>query len=84
MNNSNSDYYFIIVTVAGVTGAKAATLAFLVGGTEAAFVRAEPFLAHMGRRIVHCGPSGSGLVAKICNNLMLGVQQVVTAEVYKY
>ena len=67
--------------VAGVTGAKAATLAFLVGGTEGAFSRAEPFLAHMGRRIVHCGPSGSGLVAKICNNLMLGAQQVVTTEV---
>ena len=66
--------------VAGVTGAKAATLAFLVGGTEGAFARAEPFLAHMGRRIVHCGPSGSGLVAKICNNLMLGIQQVATAE----
>ena len=68
--------------LAGVTGAKAATLAFLVGGSEAAFKRAEPTLAHMGRRIVHCGSSGSGLVAKICNNLMLGVQQVVTAEVF--
>ena len=34
----------------------------------------------MGRRIIHCGPAGSGLVAKICNNLMLGVEQIVTAE----
>ncbi len=34
----------------------------------------------MGKRIIHCGPAGSGLVAKICNNLMLGVEQIVTAE----
>lgn len=34
----------------------------------------------MGKRIIHCGPSGSGLVAKVCNNLVLGVQQIVTAE----
>lgn len=64
----------------GVTGAKAGTLTFLVGGNEAAYSLASPILTHMGRRIVHCGAPGSGLVAKICNNLMLGVQQVVTAE----
>jgi 3-hydroxyisobutyrate dehydrogenase len=34
----------------------------------------------MGERIIHCGPSGSGLAAKICNNLVLGVQQIVVAE----
>lgn len=64
-----------------MTGAKAGTLSFLVGGTGTAFVQAEPVLALMGKRIIHCGEAGSGLVAKICNNLMLGVQQVVTAEV---
>ncbi|KAI5124323.1 hypothetical protein M0805_008930 [Coniferiporia weirii] len=64
----------------GVTGAKAGTLTFLVGGPETTFALAKPFLDCMGRRIVYCGPAGSGLVAKICNNLMLGVQQVVTAE----
>ena len=63
-----------------MAGAKAGTLTFLVGGTEAAFKLACPFLEHMGRRIVHCGGAGSGLAAKICNNLMLGVEQVVTAE----
>ncbi|THH10269.1 hypothetical protein EW145_g1430 [Phellinidium pouzarii] len=65
---------------AGVTGAKVGSLAFLVGGTDTAFELAKPFIADMGRRAVHCGPAGSGLVAKICNNLMLGVQQVVTSE----
>ena len=34
----------------------------------------------MGKRIIHCGPSGAGLGAKICNNLILGVEQVVVAE----
>ncbi|KAI0256492.1 NAD binding domain of 6-phosphogluconate dehydrogenase-domain-containing protein [Lactifluus subvellereus] len=64
----------------GVTGAKAGTLSFLVGGSEQSFNQASPILALMGQRIIHCGPSGSGLVAKICNNLILGVQQIVVAE----
>jgi len=64
----------------GVTGAKAATLAFLVGGTDDAFKKAHPVLSHMGQRIIHCGPSGAGLAAKICNNLILGVQQIVVGE----
>ena len=39
-----------------------------------------PFLSLMGKRAIYCGPSGSGLAAKICNNMVLGVQQVVVAE----
>lgn len=64
----------------GVAGAKAGTLSFMVGGTEEAFQRASPILAHMGKKIVHCGPSGAGLAAKICNNMILGVQQIVVGE----
>ncbi|TBU66003.1 3-hydroxyisobutyrate dehydrogenase [Dichomitus squalens] len=64
----------------GVAGAKAGTLSFLVGGPEEAYRRAHPFLLHMGQRIIYCGESGAGLVAKICNNLILGVQQIVVAE----
>lgn len=63
-----------------MSGAAAGTLSFLVGGTQDAFRQAEPLLAAMGKRIIHCGPSGAGLAAKICNNLMLGVQQIATAE----
>jgi 3-hydroxyisobutyrate dehydrogenase len=37
-------------------------------------------LSLMGQRIIHCGPSGAGLAAKICNNLMLGIEQIATAE----
>ncbi|EKM82855.1 hypothetical protein AGABI1DRAFT_111419 [Agaricus bisporus var. burnettii JB137-S8] len=64
----------------GVAGAKAGTLSFLVGGTEQSFKLSEQILASMGQRIIHCGPSGAGLGAKICNNLALGVQQIVIAE----
>ncbi|KAJ6606556.1 3-hydroxyisobutyrate dehydrogenase [Mycena vulgaris] len=64
----------------GVTGAKAGTLSFLVGGTDASFQAVHPVLSMMGQRIVHCGPAGAGLGAKICNNLILGVQQIVVAE----
>ncbi|TFL07408.1 3-hydroxyisobutyrate dehydrogenase [Pterulicium gracile] len=64
----------------GVSGAKAATLTFLVGGQEDTFNSAFPHLSHMGKRVIHCGPSGAGLGAKICNNLILGVQQIVAAE----
>jgi len=58
-----------LILFAGVAGAKAATLSFLVGGPEASFKRAEGVLSLMGQRIIHCGPSGSGLGAKICNNV---------------
>ncbi|KAF9532359.1 3-hydroxyisobutyrate dehydrogenase [Crepidotus variabilis] len=64
----------------GVSGAKAGTLSFLVGGTEECFIQAQPVLSLMGGRIIHCGPSGAGLAAKICNNLVLGVEQIVVAE----
>ncbi|KAI0340497.1 3-hydroxyisobutyrate dehydrogenase [Trametopsis cervina] len=64
----------------GVVGAKAGTLSFLVGGTDEAFERASPILTRMGKRIMYCGPSGAGLTAKICNNMILGVQQIVVAE----
>jgi len=64
----------------GVTGAKAGTLSFLVGGTQASFELSHSILSLMGQRIIHCGPSGSGLSAKICNNLVLGVEQIVVGE----
>lgn len=64
----------------GVAGAKAGTLSFLVGGDEADFKLCHPILSLMGQRIIHCGLSGAGLGAKICNNLILGVQQIAVAE----
>jgi len=64
----------------GVGGAEAGTLTFMVGGEAADFERAKPVLQAMGRNIVHCGGPGNGQVAKICNNLMLAIEMIATAE----
>ena len=64
----------------GVMGAEGATLAFMVGGTEAGFARAEPILAAMGRKIVHCGEAGAGQAAKLCNNMILAATMIATCE----
>jgi 3-hydroxyisobutyrate dehydrogenase len=64
----------------GVGGATAGTLSFMVGGTEEAFARARPVLEAMGRNIFHAGGPGAGAAAKICNNLMLGIQMIAVAE----
>ncbi|BBK37119.1 3-hydroxyisobutyrate dehydrogenase [Allostella sp. ATCC 35155] len=64
----------------GVGGASAGTLTFMVGGSEAAFARAEPILQHMGKTIVHTGASGAGQAAKICNNMILGISMIAVSE----
>ncbi len=64
----------------GVGGAAAGTLTFMVGGSEASFAEAEPILAAMGRTIVHAGDAGTGQAAKICNNMMLGIQMISVCE----
>jgi 3-hydroxyisobutyrate dehydrogenase len=70
----------MILICLGVTGAKAGTLSFLCGGTEAAYAEALPYLKDMGAKFFYCGPSGDGLGAKIMNNLILGVHQIVVGE----
>src|SRR5579872_5785966 len=66
----------------GVGGAKAATLTFMVGGTEHAFARGKPVLERMGKRVVHCGEAGNGQVAKICNNMILGASMIAVSEAF--
>jgi 3-hydroxyisobutyrate dehydrogenase len=66
----------------GTAGAAAATLTFMAGGTPEAFAAAGPLLAAMGRRAVHCGPSGSGQAAKICNNMILGISMIGVCEAF--
>ncbi|UFN49784.1 3-hydroxyisobutyrate dehydrogenase [Roseomonas sp. OT10] len=66
----------------GVMGAEAGTLTFMVGGPDAAFARAEPVLAAMGRTIVHCGASGAGQAAKACNNMLLAISMIGTCEAF--
>jgi 3-hydroxyisobutyrate dehydrogenase len=62
----------------GVEGARDGTLAIMVGGSPAAFERARPVLAAMGRAVTHFGPSGSGQAAKATNQIMCaGIIQAV-------
>lgn len=64
----------------GVGGAEAGTLTLMCGGTEKAFADALPVLEAMGKNIVHCGGAGNGQAAKICNNMMLGIQMISVCE----
>jgi 3-hydroxyisobutyrate dehydrogenase len=64
----------------GIEGAEAATLTFMVGGTEAQFRKLEPVLALMGKRIVHAGVSGSAMKLKIVNNMICATNLVVASE----
>jgi len=66
----------------GVGGATAATLTFMAGGTQAAFDRARPILAAMGKKIVLCGDAGAGQAAKICNNMILGISMIAVSEAF--
>ncbi len=66
----------------GISAANAGTLTFMVGGTDAAFARAEPILAAMGKAVIHAGASGTGQAAKICNNMILGATMIATCEAF--
>lgn len=64
----------------GTGGAQAGTLTFMVGGEVSLFEKLKPVLEHMGKNIVHCGGSGNGQVAKVANNMLLGISMIATAE----
>jgi 3-hydroxyisobutyrate dehydrogenase-like beta-hydroxyacid dehydrogenase len=61
-------------------GAEAGTLTFMVGGNKAAAEAATPILRHMGTAVIHCGDHGSGISAKICNNLVLAASMAALSE----
>ncbi len=63
-------------------GAENATLTFMVGGTHQAYQRALPLLEVLGKKFVHAGPSGNGQVAKICNNMILGISMLAISEAF--
>jgi len=64
----------------GTAGAEAASLTFMIGGSEANFLRAKPILEKLGKKIVHAGSAGNGQAAKICNNLILGISMLAVSE----
>lgn len=64
----------------GIAAANAGTLTFMVGGAAEAFDLARPFLADMGKAVVHAGAGGAGQAVKMCNNVILGSTMVATCE----
>ncbi|KAI8608223.1 6-phosphogluconate dehydrogenase [Chytriomyces sp. MP71] len=66
----------------GTLGAEAGTLTFMVGSPNAQTFNMvkDRILVHMGKNIVHCGTVGNGQVAKICNNMMLGISMIAASE----
>lgn len=66
----------------GTAGAAAGTLTFMSGGSDAAFARAKPILAAMGKNIVHAGGAGTGQAAKICNNMLLAISMIGVSEAF--
>ncbi|CAF2850860.1 unnamed protein product [Rotaria sp. Silwood2] len=76
---------FVDVPVSGSTiGAQKGTLTFMVAGQPNDLIAVEPILGKMGKSIVHAGANGSGLAAKIFNNLLavirLGLNKGVLAK----
>lgn len=66
--------------VIGVNAAKAGTLTFMVGGSEQEFEASRELLQCMGNNVVHCGGIGCGQASKICNNMLLAISMIGTAE----
>lgn len=67
----------------GIAAARGGTLTFMVGGSEKAFGRAKPVLEAMGKAVIHAGEAGAGQTAKICNNMLLAIHMIGTAEAMK-
>ena len=64
----------------GTGGAQSGTLTFMVGADSELYERIRPILLDMGKNVVHCGAVGMGQVAKICNNLLLGISMMGVSE----
>ncbi|NLI93428.1 MAG: NAD(P)-dependent oxidoreductase [Peptococcaceae bacterium] len=64
----------------GVIGAEKGTLSIMVGGDHEDYIKAEPLLKIMGKNIFYLGPSGSGNVIKLVNNLLVGITNSALAE----
>jgi 3-hydroxyisobutyrate dehydrogenase len=64
----------------GIAAANGGTLTFMVGGSDAAFARAQEVLNPMAKAVIHAGEAGSGQVAKMCNNMLLAIHMIGTCE----
>ncbi len=64
----------------GDVGARAGTLAIMVGGESPVFDACLPVLQAMGKTIIHVGPSGAGQAVKLCNQVAGGLNLLAMAE----
>ena len=78
--NQNGNTFVDAPVSGGTGGAAAGTLTFMVGGSAAIYEQVKPVLLAMGKNIVHCGDTSTGQVAKICNNLVLGITMAGVSE----
>ena len=75
------DFIFVDAPMSGgITGAQAGTLTFMVGCEKEHYEQVKSVLMGMGKNAFHCGGPGTGEIAKICNNLILGINMIATAE----
>jgi 3-hydroxyisobutyrate dehydrogenase len=66
----------------GIAAAAGGSLTFMVGGSDQAFAKAQPFLDPMAKAVIHAGQLGAGQAAKICNNMILGATMIATCEAF--
>ncbi|GAA0577262.1 NAD(P)-dependent oxidoreductase [Halomonas salifodinae] len=64
----------------GVAGAEAGCLAIMCGGDADAVDACRPLMAPLAARVTHMGPVGAGQVTKVCNQMVVGCQAAVLAE----
>jgi 3-hydroxyisobutyrate dehydrogenase len=64
----------------GDNGARQGTLSIMVGGDSSAFDRVEPVLRVMGQTITYCGPSGTGQLTKLVNQILVSVTNLAVCE----
>lgn len=76
----NGAIYFDAPVSGGTMGAQNGTLTFMIGGPKEQVADIEPLLMSMGKRAIYCGEIGSGQIAKICNNMILGGSAVILSE----
>lgn len=71
-----------VISFKGINAAKDGSLTFMVGGSKENFELVKTLLNCMGSRIIHCGDVGMGQAAKLCNNMLLGISMIGTAEAF--
>ncbi|MCU0884265.1 MAG: 2-hydroxy-3-oxopropionate reductase [Beijerinckiaceae bacterium] len=79
INALGADYLDAPVS-GGEVGAKAASLTIMVGGPEAAFERARPLFAAMGKNITLIGENGAGQTTKVANQIVVALTIEAVAE----